>query len=124
MPGYYLQSAFIFPEVTAVLGWKMAWAAGTIFMLVAVFGLSKRPRLMLAAALAVFGLSIFSATVYSIQYRHVGLLIVFLIMMYWLYLRAENEIAPDSLPASFKLGIGLALPLILLVQVVATPSRA
>jgi hypothetical protein len=124
LPGYYLQAGFIFPEVTAVMGWKMAWAAGTILMFLAVFGLSMRPRLMVAAALAVFGLSIFSSIVYSLQYRHVGLLIVFLLLMYWLYLRAEDEITPDSLSASFKLGIGLALPLILLFQVVATPSRA
>lgn len=81
------------------------------------FGLIRRPAAMVAALVALLGLSVFFAMVYPGFYRHQGLWLVFLVCMYWIAGRDDTN---DATAAMQRLGgIGMACFAALLVLQIA-----
>ena len=89
----------------------------SVVMVGSAVGLSRRPAAMLAAWVALFGLSAFFAVVYPGFYRHQGLWLVFLVCMYWIVGRDHSAAAPPAFP---KLrGVGMACFVALLALQIA-----
>lgn len=70
------------------------------------FGLSHRPAAMVAAWVALLGLSVFFGLVYPGFYRHQGLWLVFVVCMYWIAGRDDATDASASMRA--LRGFGMA----------------
>ncbi len=95
--------------------------ASQLLMSVVLFGstlgLAHRPVALLAASVALLGLSVFFAMVYPGFYRHQGLWLVFLVCLYWIAGRDDTADVPASI---LRLrGVGMACFAGLLVLQVA-----
>lgn len=90
----------------------------TALLYLAVLGLIRRPSLFLAAlgGLIVFG--VLARMVFPSGYRHQGLFLVFLLFLYWLYLRSPRTGAmTHATRAPFRVGFYGAMLVLILVSV-------
>ena len=76
-----------FPELLPA--WLPSKAA-VLLLYGAVFGLWRRPNLLLAALAAQTALGVFFRVAYPGWYRHQGLYLVFLVFLYWLFIESAN----------------------------------
>lgn len=90
-----------------------------LILLSAAVGLTGRPLLAFAAFASIWGLSLFFTAVYPGFYRHQGLWLIFLLMLYWL---GETRSEPPSWPRITgplrRLSLYVVLPLLLLINCV------
>ena len=81
-------------------------------------GLSHRPAAMLAAWVALLGLSVFFAMVYPGFYRHQGLWLTFLVCMYWIAGREDATGASAAVRRLRRIGMTCFAALLVLQVVV------
>lgn len=70
------------------------WALGHVILYVAVLGLLRRPLLSLAALGGLVALGVLFRVAFAGSYRHAGLLLCFLLSLYWLALEQPGPGAP------------------------------
>ncbi len=108
-----------FPELLP--GWLPSKAA-VLMLYVAVFGLWRRPNLLLAAFAAQTALGVFFRVVYSGWYRHQGLYLVFLVFLYWLFIESTRVRPVEGVGRLLFRG-GLIAVLVLIVVDVSKAPR-
>jgi hypothetical protein len=98
----------LIPEIRGPVDWALPY--------VATAGLLASPPLAVAAAAGVIGLGVFFDLVYPGFYRHQGLILVFLLTLYWLaFQRTRLSHVPRHTYAMLRGGVWLALvPLLVL----------
>src|SRR5262249_4335096 len=121
LPGRFFTESF--EPLTVILGYKLTWVVGTALLAAVVAGLATSPTLAIAAAGATWGFSLLFALIYGGLYRHQALLIVFFVCLYWIASTRCAQGGPGGKEA-FKLGLGIALPLLLLTQDISAANRA
>ena len=116
------------PRQTGLAAHLMAYshtAYECLILLLAIAGLAYRPLLAFAGLAAMWGLSLFFVGVYPSGYRHQGLLLIFLLTLYWL---AEARSDPSRWPRGTswlrRLGLYVVLPLLLLINCVLGAQAA
>lgn len=96
-----------------------------VLFLITIFGLIVRPPVCLIAYAALLALSILFSLVYSSWYRHQGLLVVFLLSLYWIVLQSEEgALRYKRVYGLFKGGLYGGMALLLSVTVVSGLTNA
>lgn len=67
----------------------------SVLLLSAIAGLARQPRLALTAFVAMVALGTLFVVVYPGAFRHQGLLLIFLVVLYWLALDGPREAGPE-----------------------------
>jgi hypothetical protein len=95
-----------------------------VLLLGALLGLMVRPPVFLVAFAAMVALSVLFSVVYSSWYRHQGLLIIFLISLYWIVLEYEGEtLRHKRLYGLFMGGLYCGMGALLVVMVLSGATK-
>lgn len=117
----------ILPEKTprALLPVALPPLAGIFIVYLAVLGLLKRPELCCAALVAQIALGVFFRVVYSGSYRHQGLFLIFLVVLYWIALDStEHEVVTKKVRRLFQAGLYGAMAVLILASLNLMPKTA
>ena len=117
LPASSFDHLFFEPVVGPVLAWQGHLMTGyqavmSIVLIGSTVGLARRPAAMIAAWSALFGLSVFFAAIYTGNYRHEALWLVFLVSMYWI--AGSDESRPEMTSVKRLGSLGSAMFLLLL----------
>ncbi|MGC3972814.1 MAG: hypothetical protein QM771_00315 [Nitrospira sp.] len=94
-------------------------------LLLPIMGLIVRPPVTLIAYAALLALSLLFSVVYSSWYRHQGLLVVFLMSLYWIVLASEKgTLCHKRVRGLFKGGLYGGMALLLLATLVTGGTNA
>jgi len=95
-----------------------------LLLYLAVLGLVHRPNLALAALGGLIAFGLFFRAVYGGSYRHQGLLLVFLLFLYWLFIesRGNDRAVTRTRHAPFYVGLYIAMLALILGSVTKTKS--
>jgi hypothetical protein len=95
-----------------------------VVLLCAILGLLVRPPVFLAAYGGLVTLTILFSVVYSSWYRHQGLLVIFLVSLYWIVLDGEGEaLCQRWLYKVFQGGLYIGMGLLLALMVISGWSK-
>ena len=92
-----------------------------VLLYLAVFGLVRRPRLLVAAIGAQVAFGVLFRDVYPGLYRHQGLFLVFIVFLYWLFIEAaqsDSRAKRSSVP--FNIGLYFAILMLIAGNVAKT----
>jgi hypothetical protein len=95
--------------------WGFPWWLASLLIWIALLGLLPRPNLFVIGFTAQIALGVFFYVIYGGEIRHKGLLFIFLIFLYWLFIEPTRPTAVTKgrcLLLDFGLYIGM-LPLLL-----------
>lgn len=88
-----------------------------IILIALILGLIRRPPLFIAGLVATLALGVFSKIFYPLYFRHQGLLLIFIISLYWIDCNLNgNGLAFQPFQLARKAALYGALPSILIVE--------
>ncbi len=87
---------------------------GTIILYAMVFGLARHPARLVAGLLGIFGLALLFSYVYPGSARHEGLIIPYILSLYWIGL-GRGEVGADALLRGISLGYLIPIALFLTI---------
>lgn len=92
----------------------------SVLLLSAIAGLTRQPRFALTGFVAMVALGTLFAGVYPGSFRHQGLLLILLVVLYWLALDDTRETAPEPRHVLRSVGLNGAMVALFLAALVQT----
>ncbi len=112
-----LHPAKVFGELTPAF--VPSWMT-SLLLLAAIAGLARQPRFALTAFVGMVALGTLFAVVYHGSFRHQGLLLILLVVLYWLALDDTGPRAPESRHLLRSVGLNGAMVALYLAALVQT----